>query len=724
MWRPATAARHGVDWRRGAHRRIHARPCGWPAPIRRPCSTCGGAWAGRPGARTYRRRSHPGRRVPRPGRRRCAVRPASAGAIRCPIRRPCRQALRRVGVRQDHPVVAYDAGDGHAAARLWWTLRWAGSPRCERSRRRVRRLDRGWPAGRAGRGGAAPGRLVVRPGQLPVARRGAAPPGSPATACCSTPGSRRATGARPSRSTRSPATSRARSTCPPPNLTGPDGRLRSPSELRAAFESAGVRASAPQSAPTADRASPPRTPCSPCTEAGFPDAALYVGSWSHWVTDPFRPIATGGDHDERTAVDRPGLGEGTLVVWGDELLGLRPRRPPARPGAGRADHCARPRPRRAGPAGRHGRSLRAPADDAALTRVHDPAYLAAVRAAPDDPLPARRFLVGLGHRRQPDLRPHARGERPRRGCHPARGRGCMDAARRGALSTSSGGLHHAMPARASGFCVYNDPAVAIARLLDLGARASRLRRRRCPSRRRRTGDLLGRPAGAHRQPPRDAAGAVPGHGLSARDGRAGRRGHAPSMSPCHPAPTTRAGCGHSTPWSRPRCARSGRRCCSASAASTRTGSIPLADLRLTVDGQRASYLALRAPRRRALRRPMGRHRRRRLRARSRCVPRAWTHLLAIATGEPLAPETLTPIAWRELAKRRLGHTASGSVLLPEGPGIPVRLTDEVNPAFTRGSRARAATPSTGPSWPPAGRSSLLRARPIRPPGLTPTSRRS
>ena len=33
----------------------------------------------------------------------------------------------------------------------------------------------------------------------------------------------------------------------------------------------------------------------------------------------------------------------------------------------------------------------------------------------------------------------------------------------------AGGLHHAMAARASGFCVYNDPAVAIARLLDLGA---------------------------------------------------------------------------------------------------------------------------------------------------------------------------------------------------------------------------------------------------------------
>jgi acetoin utilization protein AcuC len=34
---------------------------------------------------------------------------------------------------------------------------------------------------------------------------------------------------------------------------------------------------------------------------------------------------------------------------------------------------------------------------------------------------------------------------------------------------AAGGLHHAMPARASGFCVYNDPAVAIAWLLAEGA---------------------------------------------------------------------------------------------------------------------------------------------------------------------------------------------------------------------------------------------------------------
>ncbi|GAA4854153.1 acetoin utilization protein AcuC [Kitasatospora terrestris] len=33
----------------------------------------------------------------------------------------------------------------------------------------------------------------------------------------------------------------------------------------------------------------------------------------------------------------------------------------------------------------------------------------------------------------------------------------------------TGGLHHAMPDTASGFCIYNDPALAIARLLELGA---------------------------------------------------------------------------------------------------------------------------------------------------------------------------------------------------------------------------------------------------------------
>jgi acetoin utilization protein AcuC len=39
------------------------------------------------------------------------------------------------------------------------------------------------------------------------------------------------------------------------------------------------------------------------------------------------------------------------------------------------------------------------------------------------------------------------------------------------------------------------------------------------------------------------------------------------------------------------------------------------------------------------------------------VPRTWTHLLAVAAGTPLDPETETPARWRELARSVAGETA-------------------------------------------------------------------
>ena len=99
-----------------------------------------------------------------------------------------------------------------------------------------------------------------------------------------------------------------------------------------------------------------------------------------------------------------------------------------------------------------------------LTRVHELDYLAAVKAAgrgDADP----RFGFGPGD------------NPPFPGMHEAATRVCgatvaaAEAIRSGAALhafSPAGGLHHAMADRASGFCVYNDPAVAIAWLLDQG----------------------------------------------------------------------------------------------------------------------------------------------------------------------------------------------------------------------------------------------------------------
>ncbi len=82
------------------------------------------------------------------------------------------EVLRRAGVREGGQVVAYDAGDGSVAARVWWLLRWAGY-------REVAVLDGGFAAWEAaglpvtaeeppGESLAAGGDVVVKPGQMPV----------------------------------------------------------------------------------------------------------------------------------------------------------------------------------------------------------------------------------------------------------------------------------------------------------------------------------------------------------------------------------------------------------------------------------------------------------------------------------------------------------------------------------------------------------------------------
>ncbi len=104
-----------------------------------------------------------------------------------------------------------------------------------------------------------------------------------------------------------------------------------------------------------------------------------------------------------------------------------------------------------------------PADEALLTLVHDPEYLEAVRRAPSDPYVGH----GLGTPDNPIFD----------GMYDAAALiagGSVLAAQQVHSGRSqhavniSGGLHHAMRNSASGFCVFNDAAIAIAWLLEQG----------------------------------------------------------------------------------------------------------------------------------------------------------------------------------------------------------------------------------------------------------------
>jgi acetoin utilization protein AcuC len=107
------------------------------------------------------------------------------------------------------------------------------------------------------------------------------------------------------------------------------------------------------------------------------------------------------------------------------------------------------------------------ASDDLLATVHEPALIEAVMRMSDRPGPGEE-RYGLGTEDNPVFR----------GMHHASAHvvgASHEAFRRVWAGESlhaanvSGGLHHAMPDRASGFCIYNDVAVGIRWLLDQGA---------------------------------------------------------------------------------------------------------------------------------------------------------------------------------------------------------------------------------------------------------------
>ena len=107
------------------------------------------------------------------------------------------------------------------------------------------------------------------------------------------------------------------------------------------------------------------------------------------------------------------------------------------------------------------------ADDDLLATVHERSYIEGVRAAGADPT-AADLLLGLGTDDDPAfLGMHEASARIARGTQLV-----CEAVWRGEAEHGvnfCGGMHHAMPGRAAGFCIYNDIGVGIQWLLDNGA---------------------------------------------------------------------------------------------------------------------------------------------------------------------------------------------------------------------------------------------------------------
>jgi acetoin utilization protein AcuC len=307
----------------------------------------------------------------------------------------------------------------------------------------------------------------------------------------------------------------------------------------------------------------------------------------------------------------------------------------------------------------------AAADDDVLRTVHTAGYLDAVKAASADP-DTIDLAHGLGTTDDPCFAGMHEASALVAGGTVAAARAVWSGAAAHGVNVA-GGLHHAMPDSASGFCVYNDPALAIQALLDSGAE-----RVAYVDVDVHHGD--GVQAVFYDDPrvltislhetPRTL---FPGTGYPDETGGPGAEGSAVNVA--LPPGTSDAG------WLRafhavvPPLLRAWK----PQILVTQHGcdshlEDPLAHLALTLDGQRESYRVLHELAHelcdgRWVATGGGGY------ALIEVVPRAWTHLLAIAAERPIDPATLTPSGWRAHVSSRYDRTP------------PQRMTDGGSTAF-------------------------------------------
>ncbi|MFI7132918.1 acetoin utilization protein AcuC [Nonomuraea sp. NPDC050153] len=303
----------------------------------------------------------------------------------------------------------------------------------------------------------------------------------------------------------------------------------------------------------------------------------------------------------------------------------------------------------------------APATDAELAMVHTSDYIEAVKGVSASGRPD--LGAGLGTADNPAFQGVHEASALIAGASLAAARAVWEGTAEHAVNVA-GGLHHAMPSTASGFCVYNDPALAIAWLLRQG-----VERIAYVDVDVHHGD--GVQAAFYHDPrvltislhesPRTL---FPGTGFPEETGAEGT-----SVNVALPAGTGDSG------WLRafhavvpPLLREFGPEILVTQHGCDSHALDPLANLMLSVDGQRAAYAAL--------------HRLAHETAGGRwiatggggyelvqVVPRAWTHLIAELAGHPIDPATPTSESWRRFVRERTGETP------------PLTMTDGRNPEF-------------------------------------------
>ncbi|QFY05661.1 acetoin utilization protein AcuC [Nonomuraea phyllanthi] len=290
----------------------------------------------------------------------------------------------------------------------------------------------------------------------------------------------------------------------------------------------------------------------------------------------------------------------------------------------------------------------APATDAELAMVHDPGYVEVVKRVSASGRPD--LGAGLGTVDNPAFKGVHEASALIAGASLAAARTVWEGAAEHAVNVA-GGLHHAMSATASGFCVYNDPALAIAWLLEQGA-----------------GRIAYVDVDVHHGDGVQAAfyddprvltislhesprTLFPGTGFPQETGAEGSAVNVALPAGCGDAGWLRAFHAVVPPLLRefaPEILVTQHGCDSHALD-------PLANLMLSLDGQRSAYAAL--------------HRLAHETAGGRwvatggggyelvrVVPRAWTHLIAELAGHPVDPGAPTPPEWRRFVRERTGET--------------------------------------------------------------------